>query len=338
MAKDYQNYGLFDFITDEYFKSWIINPSPESDYFWKSWLESHPEKADVIATAREFVLSMKFKKQIPSTRKSEIYQQVVEASKQSTESSTQGFMIIPVILKVAAAIFLVIGLGGVVKYYSIESVSPEKTLTAVYETKVTRKGEKLTVMLPDGTLVKLNAESSIKFPEAFVDKREVYLTGEAFFEVVRDTTKPFTVATRHLRTTALGTSFNINAYSEEEEVILLTGKVRINNSDSHQSEILLPGEKVAFLDGTMKKSINVSLDQVRWKDGVLIFQETPFAKGIECIERWYGVTFDIRNLKDREVFLTGYFDNQNLKNVLESLSYTARFEYQVEGKKVLITF
>ena len=99
MAKDYQNYRLFDFITDENFKSWIINPSPDSDYFWKSWLESHPEKADVIATAREFILSVKFKKQTPSTRKLKIYQQVVEASKQSTESSTQGFKISPAILK-----------------------------------------------------------------------------------------------------------------------------------------------------------------------------------------------------------------------------------------------
>ena len=230
------------------------------------------------------------------------------------------------------------GIAWMTNYYSVDQIILDSVVTEIYETKMTRKGEKLTVLLPDGTLVKLNSESSIRFTETFEEHRKVFLTGEAFFEVVRDTTKPFTVATRHLLTTALGTSFNINAYSDKEEVVLLTGKVRINDGASRHSEILLPGEKVAYLDGTLKKSSNVSLDQVMWKDGVLIFRETPFALGIEELERWYGVSFDIRNLRDKEVFLTGYFDNQNLKNVLESLSYTARFEYQIEGKEVLITF
>ena len=238
-------------------------------------------------------------------------------------------------LRIAASIILILGLSWTAIQWGMDEVVNTQ-LVNTYELKTTQKGEKLTVMLPDGTLVKLNAESSLKYPKAFTDQREVYLTGEAFFEVARDTTKPFVVATRHLFTTALGTSFNINAYSDAEEVTLLTGKVRID--DDNRSEILLPGEMVAYENGAIKKSRNVPLHHVKWKDGILVFHETPLEEGIKELERWYGVKIDIKNLSKPEVNLTGLFDNQNLENVLKSLSYTARFDFSIEGKKVLITF
>lgn len=337
MAKDYQKYNFIDFITDESFKSWVLEPTPESDYFWKSWMESHPEKADKIAAAREFVLSLKFRKQTPSQKKSMIYQQVINQSKASSDTrSSSGFLgINQRNLRIAASIILILGLSWTAIQWGMDEVVNTQ-LVNTYELKTTQKGEKLTVMLPDGTLVKLNAESSLKYPKAFTDQREVYLTGEAFFEVARDTTKPFVVATRHLFTTALGTSFNINAYSDAEEVTLLTGKVRID--DDNRSEILLPGEMVAYENGAIKKSRNVPLHHVKWKDGILVFHETPLEEGIKELERWYGVKIDIKNLSKPEVNLTGLFDNQNLENVLKSLSYTARFDFSIEGKKVLITF
>ena len=338
MTKPYQKYLFVDFITDEQFKEWVIAPTPESEYYWKSWLESHPEKAETVAAAREFILSVKIQKQQPSSRKAEIYQQVIADSKKSDGEIPRSRMRIQFLYRVAASVIIVLGLAWVAYNLRTETSVEEQQLVEIYETKSTKKGEKLTVMLPDGTLVKLNAESSIKYPATFGSQREVMLTGEAFFEVARDTAKPFTVATKHLLTTALGTSFNINAYGNQEEVILVTGKVRINDNVSSQSEILLPGEMVAFESGAIKKTTNASLESIRWKEGILIFKETPLQRGIAELERWYGVTVELKNLRNTDVFLTGYFDNQNLKNVLESLSYTARFDYHIEGKKVLIIF
>ena len=141
MAKDYQKYNFIDFITDESFKSWVLEPTPESDYFWKSWMESHPEKADKIAAAREFVLSLKFRKQTPSQKKSMIYQQVINQSKASSDTrSSSGFLgINQRNLRIAASIILILGLSWTAIQWGMDEVVNTQ-LVNTYELKTTQKG------------------------------------------------------------------------------------------------------------------------------------------------------------------------------------------------------
>jgi len=241
-----------------------------------------------------------------------------------------------------AAILLVVSTLTIVAYKVLyQEISPEEAVVNS-TSKEAPLGLKITTKLPDGTRVILNAGSKITFPTQFTGStREVGLSGEAFFDVEHNPEKPFLVRTNNLVTTALGTSFNIKAYdNHQEEVILLTGKVSIIKIASKDNpEFLEPGEKVEFKDGSLNKYIETSLDPVKWKDGFLVFSQTPFKEGILKLERWYGVTIEVKNFpagmnKD----FTGIFEKENLQSVLESLGYAAGFDYRIEGKTVKIIF
>ena len=138
---------------------------------------------------------------------------------------------------------------------------------------------------------------------------------------------------------ALGTSFNVDAYpNQTEEVTLLTGKVRVD-SKNEQSEILFPGDIAAIKNGLLEKSSDTNLDHIKWKDGVIVFQSTPFHTGILELERWYGVSIELENVpKGNNLSFTAVIENDNLANVLETLSYAMRFDFNIQGKKVYLKF
>ena len=245
-------------------------------------------------------------------------------------------------IRIAAVLLIVSSLTLVAYQFMFQETSQEKTIVVNTITKEAPLGRKITTMLPDGTIVILNAGSNIIFPDQFKgDTREVTLSGEAFFEVSHNPEKPFMVRTNNLLTTALGTSFNVNAYKDQgEEITLLTGKVSIKKIDGMDHvEFLEPGEKIEFKNGSLNKYFGVSLDQVKWKDGFLVFNQTPFKEGIQELERWYGVTIEVQNFptgmhKD----FTGIFENENLQSVLESLGYAAGFDYIIGDKSVKVIF
>ncbi|MEP3583106.1 MAG: FecR domain-containing protein [Cyclobacteriaceae bacterium] len=246
--------------------------------------------------------------------------------------------------KIAASIILIVTSAFVIGdliYQKSESQIIAQTDTGLI-TKRTESGQKLTIHLGDGSVAILNSNSSVTYPREFGDTRLVKMTGEVFYEVAKDTEKPFVVKTSLLSTTALGTSFNINTYTDgKNEVTLLTGKVNVESLiDPAKSAILLPGDRVV----TEKESTNLIKEKVDlknqalWKDGVIYFDNTPFYKGIEVLEMWYGVDIRFENLPKEEPEFTGKFKNDYLSNVLNSLSYTMDFRYQIEDKKVLIKF
>lgn len=244
------------------------------------------------------------------------------------------------LIKVAASILLII--TSIFIVYQNAEPQEERVITQSVEMihKVTAPGQKLTFQLPDGSKVRLNAESQLSFPSFFEDgERIVKLTGEAFFEVEKDSLKPFIVQSGHVQTRVLGTSFNVRAYVEDEniEVALLTGKVQVNNlSDANDSYIIDPGQVIHFDSNGDKKIDLFNYQSVfGWKEGLLIFTDTEFREIIKKLSRWYGVTFHIEG--ERPVWkYNGTFSDASLEEVLEVLSSSERFNYQIDGKKVKI--
>lgn len=208
-------------------------------------------------------------------------------------------------------------------------------------TKSTEAGQKLTVHLADGSVAVLNANSSISYPKQFVDSiRSIEMTGEVYFDVARDPSKPFVVHTSQLSTTALGTSFNIEALSgQNQQVSLVTGKVEVMSLADDAIEILNPGQAISY-DG--QKLIKLSFDpetKVLWKDGIIYFNSTPLEKAFTVLENWYDVKIQVvgdNQTKGR--LISGRFDNDYLVNVLNSLSYAQNFEYTVDQKRVTIRY
>lgn len=214
-------------------------------------------------------------------------------------------------------------------------------------TKSTSIGQKLQLTLVDGSHVYLNAGSKLIFPRHFDDQvREVYLEGEAFFDVERDEQRPFIVKTPNTTTRVLGTSFVVkeSGHLGETKVGVLTGKVKVtNNVMDENSErklqfTLLPMEAVSYsyVDGSMTKS-RVEYDEMfAWKDNIISFKAASFQEVIAVLTKWYGVRFDIRKGFSSSKDFTGRFEHESLDHVLEGLSFTFQFNYRIEKEKILI--
>lgn len=207
-------------------------------------------------------------------------------------------------------------------------------------TAVTPKGASKDIVLPDGTHVVLNADSELNYSKTFNgDVREVYLYGEAYFEVVRDTTRPFIVHADDMSIKVLGTSFNVRSYSEDSEIqtTLVHGSVEIQGT--YISPVKLEPLQTASL-GKSDKQLeikNVSREEAApWKEGKLIFRETPLENVLEDLERKYDVLFEVRSDGLYEYLYTGTFDNLSIDEVLKVLKISSPITYRKEGQKIIL--
>ncbi len=193
----------------------------------------------------------------------------------------------------------------------------------------TPRGGQYQLTLPDGTQVWLNAASSITYPTTFIEKnRTVKITGEVYFEVKKNSAKPFRVETRKDKIEVLGTNFNVNSYSEESiiKTSLLQGSVRINE------KILKPGE--AYLNGNIVKT-NIEQD-IAWKNGVFDFRNMSVEAALKQLARWYDV--DIVYDGPRPTLTLGGEMNRELtlKQVLKGLGGMAA-RFRLEGRVLHVT-
>lgn len=209
-------------------------------------------------------------------------------------------------------------------------------------TKTALPGEKSIVTLADGSKVYLNSGSSISFPKVF-DKslREITLEGEAFFEVVRNPQQPFIVRTGTLVTRVLGTSFNIQAFSDDDiNVSVATGRVQVTqgvegSEDGLSQTIFLdPSQQVTYQNHRFTLSYVDIEKTTAWKSNTLRFDETPLSTVGAILSRWYGVTIAFDNTDIVNCRINGQFKGQQLDEVLRSIRYMYNIEYEITNNKV----
>lgn len=241
-------------------------------------------------------------------------------------------------IRIAASILLVVSAGLVGWRYM---KNPQDSI--VQHEKVTLAGQKSTVVLADGTQVRLNSESKLSFPDQFdADRRVVRLEGEAFFDVVRDVRRPFIIVSGELTTTVLGTSFNIEAFREEDiKVTVATGKVRVQssvtNKDGKLSEVILtPNQQLHYslTDSEMEvKEVDLS-KYLAWKEGIIRFEKTSLNEAVKVLERWYGVEISLSNDQLGScVIRNGKYEDENLYNILKSFEYFLDIHFEVLNAK-----
>lgn len=202
------------------------------------------------------------------------------------------------------------------------------------------RGGQYKIVLSDGTKVWLNAESTLKFPASFVgNKREIELTGEGFFEVAREATRPFIVSVlsrtgTNQKVTVLGTHFNINAYQDEGKIFttLLEGSVKVENNGV--TKILKPGEQAVSQKGIEVLSADVN-EAVAWKEGKFLFHDATIESIGEQIKRWYDIDVEYQG-KIKELFNTEVQRNVPLSKLLDGLEGTNQVQFKIEGKKLII--
>ena len=198
-----------------------------------------------------------------------------------------------------------------------------------------RKGQ-YKLVLPDGTKVWLNAESSIRYPVSFsADERKVFVTGETYFEVAKDKTKPFRVVANDMTVEALGTKFNINAYTNEPFVTttLVEGSVLVSKGKT--DNILKPGQqsKLSATDFAIAE-VNVN-DIIAWKDNQFIFPNMTLDMIMRQVERWYDaeVVFESHPTDHFNIEISR---DEPLSKLLHKLELTKRVNFKIENNKVIV--
>ena len=224
-----------------------------------------------------------------------------------------------------------------------------ETNKVLYNTLSTSKAETYLTVLSDGTKVWLNSASSIHYPVAFTGtERRVEITGEAYFEVAKDATKPFIVALKNMEVRVLGTQFNINAYSDDPQVrtTLLEGSVEINSAipdksgqaGNRQSAILKPGEQAQLSEkGTIKILEDADVEkEIAWKNRLFIFKGDDVVKVMNMLSRWYDVEVVYQgSVPDLQFYGIVNMD-QPASNVLKLLQMKGG-HFQITNKKIIVT-
>lgn len=201
------------------------------------------------------------------------------------------------------------------------------------------KGGQYKVILPDGTKVWLNSVSTLRYPAAFgAVSRTMEMTGEAFFDIAPNKNFPFKVIASGQEVTALGTSFNINAYANEPNITttLIEGKLKVQDLKADKTVIIYPGQQTISTNGLMIiKQANTD-DAMAWKDGLFVLTNASLEAVLRQIERWYDVQVDVRVPAGAGTFSGELPRNVALTELLQSLEAATGIKLKLEGRRVTI--
>ncbi|MCG8305749.1 MAG: FecR domain-containing protein [Cytophagales bacterium] len=368
---NYRNFNLIDFIFDPHFQEWVIDRTEEAASFWEEWLKNNPQKRKVVEQARAVIQNVDFRSIDVSEFDRERVLDHINAAIQ-TEELTEDLQVarssqkpgygnldetilydfekrrnrIRIWYRVAVIVIVAIALGVFAFLYNNFDLPPDRLADEFIE-KSCGAGEKLTFKLADGTKVKLNSNSKLIVPRVFAGaQRKVVLTGEAFFDVTADRSRPFVVASGQIATVVHGTSFNVRAFPYEHtiRVAVASGKVSVGRMSGPESAtnrhvvLLEPAEMAVFEKDTKEiEKVNFEfIKEIGWKDGIIYFENADIHEVLQTLEDWYGVTF-IKNGKineDRDY--TGSFHKKSLEVVLDGLGYVFDFEFEIKGKIVVL--
>lgn len=206
--------------------------------------------------------------------------------------------------------------------------------STVYNTTETPLGMRSSLVLPDGTKVWLNAGSKLSYPVLFSENfRQVRLSGEAYFEVKKDKKWPFVVNSGNMNIVVTGTTFNCNAYPENDQIqtVLVEGQITVMNVGATETKIMEPGELAVFGKNNQQiTKTKTDLEKyIAWKSGKLMFREDRMDKVVEKMERWYNVDFEIEDKEISDYVYTATFIDESLDQVLKMLSLSAPIRYTV---------
>ncbi len=199
-------------------------------------------------------------------------------------------------------------------------------------------GQRLNVVLADGTSVWLNSNSSMKFPGAFVGKkRTVEIDGEAFFAVAKDTEHPFSVSTCRGEIEVTGTKFNVDAYSTGNDFVIELVEGGVNFSDGVHTTGMTPGQKLMV---TSDGNINVGMSTAspsEWISGIVSFQELPMQQIMEKFEKYYGIEIEMpKQFSCDEQFSGKFYIDDGIEHALDVLRRDIKFSYTSDKDKRFI--
>ncbi|WP_461789730.1 FecR family protein [Pedobacter sp.] len=211
-----------------------------------------------------------------------------------------------------------------------------------FNTLTTTRGEQTEVLLPDGTLVFLNSQSSLNFPTNFkgAKERKVTLTGEGYFEVTKNKLQPFIVASNQQLVKVLGTTFNINAYTDEPHTAttLLEGSVNITNTNNQRSATLSPGQQATLSTDQLEIKTVETDDVVAWKNGYFMFNNETLSTILNRVSKWYDVDVIYKDdAMKNKTFFGSISRYKNISELLKIIQKTDVATFEIKGRQVIVS-
>lgn len=202
-------------------------------------------------------------------------------------------------------------------------------------------GKRFELKLSDGTNVHLNSGSTLRYPVRFVkdDKRQVFLDGEAYFDVTKDAKHPFVVSSNDMDVKVLGTKFNITSYKKDEKTyaVLVEGSIAASSKIEHNDKVILkPGYRAYFEDKKLKTEVTDVKKYIAWVSGELMFIDDSFDVIANKLERKYNVEI-VNNYKELDnIVITATFKNENIYQVLKTFQTYEAFDFTVKDRIITI--
>ncbi|MDR2809029.1 MAG: FecR domain-containing protein [Tannerellaceae bacterium] len=239
-------------------------------------------------------------------------------------------------LRIAASLLIPLIFACIGYFYSENKFSSSSVPVVVH----TGTGQKTDLRLPDGTQVWLNSASSLQYDNTYNQKeRIVYLQGEAYFEVSKNEKKRFIVKTDELSIEAVGTSFNVEAYPEDNYIAatLKEGCIRVSNS--YRSEWLLPNEKLTFLKNDrsfVKNTIPDAGQSIFWLHNLFVFEQERMEDIAKILERMYGIQIHFASEDLKNIRFSGKIRNTSLDSMLQMIAFVSSLRYSLENDSTIL--
>lgn len=318
--------------------------SPEESTEFKTLLASNESYQQEYQSLNTYFS----KKEAPGQNIDEVFDRIT--TRITDKEGAQALKVAPnysIWLKIAAVIVLT-ACGFFVYKTFLTTTQPASELVWKLAGTPAKSVKKLT--LADGTTVTLNAVSELKYPANFNgNTREVYLTGEAFFDVHKDAAHPFIIHTDKIQVKVLGTAFDVKAYQNDTftETTLIRGRVEVQlNDNTGQKFVLQPNDKFVLHNLENEASMEQlhyfagqdpnTIIETSWTNNRLTFKNSDFASISRQFERWYGskIVFEDENLKSLK--FTGQFTKESITEVLAALQMIEHFNYKIKDQTVYI--
>jgi ferric-dicitrate binding protein FerR (iron transport regulator) len=340
---NYSDFSIDDFLADNGFINWVLHQ--ENDAFWQQFLRENPLKKNHIDKATALIQAAQ---QVGYPTLTPSVKAAMWAHINAHTAQVQKPVWLSGIWRLAAAIALLVVASATLFYYlKNKTPSVKEAKNALAKEVSTAYQQRKQVTLPDGSVVTLNAHSHLKVSDNWDDAhtREVWLDGEAFFEVVK---KPntgaakFVVHTPQLNIEVLGTAFNVKARRGTTEVVLQSGKVRLkNDKNAAFKEIeMQPGDKVKINDDAPLPLITNKIETEKvtaWTNGKIIFDNTPLLEVAKSIEDHFGYKVTIEDVDLKSRLYTGELLTDTPDVFFNVLARTLNVKVDIEGKNMKIS-
>lgn len=354
---------IADFLADESFINYCKNSSADDVAFWENYISQNPAQREVIEIARrKFILLFNVLADADRDEQAKrlinrlnATAPVIKMDEGVENNARRRFLLL---LKISgAAAIVLLATFFATQYFTTAKAGIAKTFNTAY-------GERKNIQLPDGSIVTLNAGSKLTIKNDFgVSTRNIYLEGEAFFDVHHNEKVPFIVSTPAMDIRALGTAFDVKAYKNETitETSLIRGLIEVTLKENNNQVLLLhPNQKIAWEhyagnsinttspqsqsteSGVMKnlpKTLRINdhgdIKEIAWRENKLIFEDDSLNDIATLLERWYGARIVFKDEFLRNYRFTGSFEKEDLEKVLEFLRESRHFNFKIDAGETL---